>query len=330
MCRGRKAATLSNVAETALFCLEFCEAKTAISLLFSIAYQFYTTMTVFTFKWILENFEFCVQKKGTFLKSPAFIVDNIERSKWSVSIYPKGNKLENWISLYLNREEDSKGPTTIEIIYEFAFLASDGSALTSLSKRIGKRAFSKNDSDGYPRFEERDSIFAEKSAFLPKGALTIICRMWAKAGRLDTIGECIARTRIGVERKSFLWKIQNFSTFDVGQEMAFRLKSISDDKAIMTLKLFLRKNRSSYAIVIKFILADKSIVFSTFKSSIIDSQGDYVECGQHEFWSSPTLQSDECVLSLSKDTLMDKNYLYLPHNTLTLFCEQAFSTGTVL
>ncbi|GBN07450.1 hypothetical protein AVEN_124022-1 [Araneus ventricosus] len=291
------------------------------------ACQFDTERKCFTFKWFLENFEFCEQKTGTFLKSPTFIVDNIEKSKWSLLIYPRGVELENWIALYLNREEDSKGPATIEIDYDFAFLASDGSVLTSES--VYKGAFLKDYSDGYPEFEERESVFTKRSTFLPQGVLTIQCRLWKSNGKVRIDEHCIARTRIGVERKKFLWKIKKFSSFNVGQEMTFRLKSTSDDKTIMSLKLFLRKNGSSYSIVIKFINSDKNIVFSTFKSFLVDAQRVDVECGKHEFWFSPAVQS-ECMLSLSKDTLMDKSTLYLPQNTLTLYCVQAFSVGTVL
>ncbi|GBO42521.1 hypothetical protein AVEN_196076-1 [Araneus ventricosus] len=81
---------------------------------------------------------------------------------------------------------------------------------------------------------------------------------------------------------------------------------------------------------LKFFNFDLSIVYSTFKSSLVDAQGDYVDCGQHEIWFSPSVQSKICVLSLSKDALMDNNSLHLPYDVLTLYCEQAFSTGTVL
>ncbi|GBM11914.1 Speckle-type POZ protein [Araneus ventricosus] len=290
--------------------------------------KFDTNRKGFNFIWILENFEYCGQKVNQVLSSPRFIVDTIERTKWSLWIYPRGYESESWISLYLCREADSKGSSTIEVDFELAFLASDGSVLTSYIDY--KRAFLKDDNWGFPSFEERESVFVKRSTFLPQGALTIQCRMWKSTGEVERNGQCIARTRIGAERKAFLWKIHNFSTLDFGREITFRLKSTSDDKPIMSLKFFLRRNKDSADVQVKFVNSNRRIVFSTFKSSLVKARGDYVNCGEHEFWFSPTVQSEEFTLSLSKDTLMGNNDLYLPNDVLNLYCEQAFSTGIVL
>ncbi|GBM31319.1 Speckle-type POZ protein B [Araneus ventricosus] len=305
------------------------------------ACKFDTNRKGFTFIWILENFEYCEQKTGQFLKSPTFIVDTIERTKWSLWICPRGYKSESWISLFLGREEDSKGPATIEVDYEVAFLASDGAVLKSLS--IHKHAFPKPQTYGFIEFQKRESVFAKQSTFLPQGTLTIRCRIWKGSGEVKFDGQCVARTRIGVERKAFMSKIQHFSSFDVGQEITFRLKSTSDDKPIMSFILFLHeywRDRKT-TICIKFVHLNQSIVFSRFKSSLVDAKGDYVDCGQHEFsppitdqeaekkWLSRAFQCKEFMLSLSKDTLMGNKCLYLPNDILTLCCEYAFSSGVV-
>ncbi|GBM11910.1 hypothetical protein AVEN_209613-1 [Araneus ventricosus] len=163
-----------------------------------------------------------------------------------------------WISLFLCREVDSKGPATIEVDFELAFLASDGSVLTSDIEY--KHAFLKDDSWGFPSFEERESVFVKRSTFFPQDVLTIRCRIWKSYGNVERDGQCIARTRIGVERKAFLWKIPNFSTLDFGREITFRLKSTSDDKPIMSLNLFPRKIQGIKTICIKFVPSNKNIV----------------------------------------------------------------------
>ncbi|GBN88585.1 Speckle-type POZ protein [Araneus ventricosus] len=289
--------------------------------------QIYTKRKAFAFTWIIENFEYCEQKTGNFLKSPTFIVDTIDRSKWSLSIYPRGDTAKSWISLFLEREEDSKGPVTIEVGYELAFLTVDGSVLTSQSEY--KHAFLKNDSDGFSNFEERESVFSKRSKFLPHDALTIRCRMWKRTGEVKTDGQCVARTRIGVERKAFLWKIPNFSSLDEENEETYSLTSTSADKPIVSLTFFCTDDpdclENPYMIEINNF--NSSIVFATFKSSLVDAEGNYVNSAEDEVWPSPNLTLI-CCLSQSKDILMDKNYLYLPHNTLTLYCELAFSTGT--
>ncbi|KAF8771300.1 Speckle-type POZ protein like [Argiope bruennichi] len=233
-----------------------------------------------------------------------------------------------WILLFLCREQDSKGPTTIEIDFELAILGLDGSVLHSLN--VFQHAYMKAHTYGFSSFHERKSVLAKTSTYLPQGSLIIKCRMWNGTTEAKMDGQCIARTRIGVERKTFLWKIEHFSTFDVGNNVALKLKSTSDDKPIMFLNLFLNKPLCLSVILIQLVLENTHIVFSTFESSIVDAQGDYVNCCNQEFWFTPTVQNEECTLYLSKDTLMNENYLYLPNDILTLYCEVSFSTGIVV
>ncbi|CAL1294621.1 unnamed protein product [Larinioides sclopetarius] len=298
-----------------------------------------TNRKCFTFVWILENFEYCGQKTGQSLKSPTFIVDTIERTKWSLWICPRGYESESWISIFLCREEDSKGSAIIEIDYELAFLASDGSILAS--RNVYKDEFSKPQTYGFSEFHKREYVFSKRSTFLPQGMLTVRCRIWKDIGEVECNGQCIARTRISVERKTFLWKIHNFSSFGVGQEIIFRLKSTSDDNLIMSFIFFLHKYRRGKETTtrIKFVHSNPSITFSRFKPYLVDAKDNYVDCGQHEF--SPPIRDQEAekkglssiaqckefMLSLSKDTLMGNKRLYLPNDTLTLCCEYVFSSG---
>ncbi|CAL1296282.1 unnamed protein product [Larinioides sclopetarius] len=281
----------------------------------------------FTFTWILENFEYCWQETADELLSPTFIADTMDRTKWSLSIYPRGAESNRWVSLILRREVDSKGPATYEVYYELAFLASDGLVLTSKSEQ---GVFLNGDRWGYIRFEKRESIFANQSRLLFQGALTIRCRIWKRDRKVIRDGQFIARSRIDVERKAFLWRMKNFSIFDIGRGKTFKLKSTFDDKLIITLKLHLRNNQSSYSILIKFINSSQRSLFSSFKSSLIDARGNYVNCGKHKFLFSYSVQNEECKLSLSKDTLIDNKSLYLPNNILTLYCECAFSSRIML
>ncbi|CAL1296283.1 unnamed protein product [Larinioides sclopetarius] len=281
----------------------------------------------FSFIWSLENFEYCWLKTGHLLKSPTFIVDTIERTKWSLDIYPRGKESARWISLYLCREMDSKGPATIEVDFDLAFLAFDGSVLTSAIEY--KHAFSKDDSWGFPEFEERETVFAKRSMFLQQDSLMIRCKIWKIYGNVES-GQCIARTRIGVEKKAFLWKIPNFSIFNHRQIF---LNSTSDDEPVMALNMFpskIRKIRGKRNIYIEFVPSKKDIVFSTFKSSCVDTKGECMDCGEFELWFSPTIQSEVRKLSLYNILMIRNDSLFLPNDVLTLCCELAFSTGIVL
>ncbi|GBM11961.1 hypothetical protein AVEN_209650-1 [Araneus ventricosus] len=74
----------------------------------------------FTFLWKLENISFCLQKRGEEIKSPTFVMDAIGKTKWKLSLYPRGERDGNYIGYFLNRETDTEGADTEGIKYELA------------------------------------------------------------------------------------------------------------------------------------------------------------------------------------------------------------------
>ncbi|KFM71999.1 Speckle-type POZ protein-like protein, partial [Stegodyphus mimosarum] len=60
----------------------------------------------FSFTWIIENFSMCHQSKGQCLCSPSFGLDSLPGVKWVMQIYPKGDSAENYVAIYLVRDDD--------------------------------------------------------------------------------------------------------------------------------------------------------------------------------------------------------------------------------
>ncbi|XP_035224379.1 speckle-type POZ protein B-like [Stegodyphus dumicola] len=60
----------------------------------------------FRFTWIIENFSMCHQSKGQCLCSPSFVLDSLPGVKWLMQIYPKGDSAENYVAIYLVRDDD--------------------------------------------------------------------------------------------------------------------------------------------------------------------------------------------------------------------------------
>ncbi|GBO40942.1 hypothetical protein AVEN_102819-1 [Araneus ventricosus] len=119
----------------------------------------------FTFMWKLENASCCLQKRGNLIKSPAFVVDEIYETKWKLWLYPRGERDGDYIGFFLHRELDFTGATNVQIIYELAFIAKDGSSLTSHD--LITHTFYKDGSLDFSRFEKRDDVFILKlSTFL--------------------------------------------------------------------------------------------------------------------------------------------------------------------
>ncbi|GFT86862.1 hypothetical protein TNCV_4599591 [Trichonephila clavipes] len=210
----------------------------------------------FTFTWKLENFSYSWQKNSECVWSPVFIVDAMGKTKWKLKLYPKGDTKEkkDFISFYLVRD-DSTGPE-LDIYYDLSFLAADGSVLVSAD--IIKKSFAKNVGWGRHEFVKHDEVLKiRRMDYLPGNVLTVRCRMWNNIQEETEYGHCFARTRIVVERMSFLWNIEQFSSF---QECQREIASASAEQSMITLKLFPSSGQKSKTFIRVEVHCSRSIV----------------------------------------------------------------------
>ncbi|GFT01636.1 speckle-type POZ protein B [Nephila pilipes] len=278
----------------------------------------------FSFTWVIENFNFCWQKEGGAIMSPAFIADTLEKTKWRLLLYPKGvsDVKEDFISFYLERQEDCRGPKSFTIFYELSFLAADGSVLESSG--TSKYSFCKNYGRGFKDFVKQREVFQKRrKEFLFRDILTARCRLWNTAQGVIKNEQCFARTQIGIERRSFLWDIKSFSSF---QQNVWEIKSASDGNSIMTLK-FLSTAQPKREISLEAISCDWMIKFSTFRMQVLGTSGKGIECLNEEFVFDDHVKTVLFTLHFLKEFLMEYKNLYLPNDILTLQCECAYTTG---
>ncbi|GIX85980.1 speckle-type POZ protein [Caerostris extrusa] len=191
----------------------------------------------FIFTWVIENFSFCYQRYEQTFKSPMFIADNMEKSKWIVLLYPRGWKDDNYISVFLRRE--NYNPFSHKVNFEFQLVAVDGVLKTM---RGNNHLFNTNLSPGFPDFLHRDRIINDRDFYLPHDTFTLRCRLWYPDGEILESGQCFARTRIGVERMCFVWdlaKIQQTSrVFEEGNfphYLSIRRNSIEINEFLLDL-----------------------------------------------------------------------------------------------
>ncbi|GFT35069.1 TD and POZ domain-containing protein 3 [Trichonephila clavipes] len=241
-------------------------------------------------------------------------------------LYPNGNWSKNScpsdsISFYLRREEDSKGPTDITIFFELSFLAADGSVI--MPSEILEDFFDRGKSGGSPKILEKKLLDTERQKFLPHDILTVRCRMWKNFGQMIEERQCFARTRIGVERRSFVWTIPkpNFNKY------SFNIKSILDDTRVMTLILNLQHE---YIHGLQIILQDGRIKCTILNFDLLDAFGNKVEYLKRKVIFAEYKPYFLCHLSLYMDEMMKDKDLYLPNDVLTLHCECSFTAGIVL
>ncbi|GFY51903.1 hypothetical protein TNIN_51341 [Trichonephila inaurata madagascariensis] len=177
----------------------------------------------FTYSWSIENHNYSWKKNGEYILSPYFIVDNMEKTKWRLALYPKGRteSSKDIISVDLIRGEDRKGPERVMVCFEFSILATDGSVLVSTGTIAC--SFVKGLSMGFDCFVKCDEVLKTRMKdYLPGNVLTVRCTMWKNIYKDAGIGSCFARTRILVERRSFMWNIKQFNSL---QESLYKITS---------------------------------------------------------------------------------------------------------
>ncbi|GBN77975.1 Speckle-type POZ protein [Araneus ventricosus] len=284
----------------------------------------------FTFLWKLENISYCLQKKGERIESLSFVVDAIDETKWTLWLYPRGARDGNYIGYFLMRDADSKGGAKVEIKYELAFTAKDGSVLAS--KSIVKHAFSKGKGLGEHIFQKREDVYISKrSTFLQEDTLRVRCRIWKVPGEMTEDVRCTARTHIGVEKRSFLFNLINFSTLEPEKKCTYQIKSVENDAPLISVDLSLTGGLSSEEIIrFELSLQDQTIKFATLRLYLIDASGNRVECNHDEFCFDSPVKCQQFTFFFTKKKLLAKKSIYLPDDILSLHWEWAFSKGVVL
>ncbi|GFY68313.1 TD and POZ domain-containing protein 3 [Trichonephila inaurata madagascariensis] len=272
----------------------------------------------FSFTWVIENFSFYWQKIGKKILSPAFTVDTIESTKWKLVLYPDGElRVKNdSMSFFLRREADSKGPTDITIYLELSFLAADGSVLKSSS--ITEYSFARGKDIGFPEILKKELLRSQRQQFLTEDILTARCRMWKKFGEIIEQRQYFARTRIGIERRSFVWTVPRFSTCE---KSTFNIKSILNDEPVMTLNILATTNK------LQVILKAESLKSSIFHFHLLDSSENRVEFLKQKIIFAERYDEFFYLFSISKEKLMKNKSLYLPNDILTLHCDCSFTAG---
>ncbi|GIY22213.1 speckle-type POZ protein-like [Caerostris extrusa] len=154
--------------------------------------------------------------------------------------------------------------------------------------------------------------------------------MWRSDGKSIESEQLHARTIIRVMRRSFTWNIEKFSSLEPGLKNTFSIRSLAKN-VLMLFELCITGGQCSEEVVnISLKPSDDNIKFLTFKSFVVDSKGNQVECASHEFWSDDIKDGAKLTLLLTKKKLMESKALYLPNDVLSLRCECDFSTGIAL
>ncbi|GBN03065.1 Speckle-type POZ protein [Araneus ventricosus] len=289
-----------------------------------------TERACFTFTWTLENVSYCWQKKGERIGSPVFAVNMAEKTKWRLWLYPRGYRSRSCVGIFLERNAGCGGEDVVEIDYELALLATDGSILRSSNSN--GRSFRKDQVFGYDKFTPRGVVFLEERLlFLPRDVLTTRCKIWKTCGDVPESGECSARTCIGIERRFFAWNVGDFSTLEPETKRTYTIESVSNEEMLMCLDLYLGGGLNCEELIhFEVTCVDRKIKYSTVQLFLLDAVGNKLKCYQDEFWFDTYGATKPFTLLCTKNWITAKKNLYLSDDVLRLQGECTFSKGVVL
>ncbi|GFT30598.1 speckle-type POZ protein B [Nephila pilipes] len=275
----------------------------------------------FLFKWHIVNVSFCWHTGDEHIRSPSFIVETLDKSKWHLKLLPKGEENEDYLSLFVTLESSDQNRCKIE--YEACIVDDQGSILENSNRQ--KDLFLSNEGWGWEEFMEKNNIFHSKGMnCLYEDTLTVCLKMWKSNENMKQQGECIARTLLGVERKSFVWAVERFSSLGPDVKDTYEIRSTENDKLIMSLNV---SEASEEILCLEFTAARDKMVFR-FRLFILCATGKTEKIAEKEYrFRGSLVKKLYFPFLLTKKEIVARKDNYLKDDVLTLVCECAFSTG---
>ncbi|CAL1281804.1 unnamed protein product [Larinioides sclopetarius] len=284
----------------------------------------------YTFFWFLESYSYCWHKNGEELTSPPFTAEGLEGTAWELGLYPRGVIDENkhHVTLLLSRSASDDGPERYSISCELAVLAADGSPLRSVEYEV---EFVKGSNYVCGLFLEMDEIFLRRKAdYLPHDILSICCKICKSEGKVvRNVGQSSARTRIRVEKISFLHEVQNFSTLKTKQKRTAETRPHSKVEHFISSSLHLTDSSCcEEKIAIEIVPSDADQILRKCDLYLLDASGNVKECGKADNRYDIELKSITTLpLSLTREAVLNRKSEYLPDDKFSLLCKCTFSRG---
>lgn len=126
---------------------------------------------VFTFTWKIKNFSMLPHQNEEILRSPTFVVETVNKTKWCLELYPKiGEDTPSHLSLFLMKL-DLDGNDTASNINFTLVLASVCCTLDESLKAPNIAVDSEG--MGYDKFISLNSLYDNNNMYLPQDVLTV-------------------------------------------------------------------------------------------------------------------------------------------------------------
>ncbi|GFR19460.1 hypothetical protein TNCT_531051 [Trichonephila clavata] len=165
--------------------------------------------------WMIENC--CSSLSPETIHSPSFCLEN---TRWNIALV---HNIYH-VALRIYREMDD-GMDQVEIEFDFCFFSSDDVAMCKEKQQL---CLKRGDFfETVFKVHSIDIFRHRNKEFLSNDALTIRCRAFLIGSDTEKVHFRCARTRLGLERRVFFWRIENFSSLQPGQEIKYRIDPIA-------------------------------------------------------------------------------------------------------
>ncbi|GFQ71767.1 TD and POZ domain-containing protein 4 [Trichonephila clavata] len=279
-------------------------------------------LATFTFIWTIENYP-KLDYNGKVM-SPKFALDSMKRTSWYVEII-----MSHYLNLFecaLWRDED-RGPPIIEIEFELSILSADG---TPLIEKMKKGAFKKGTGVRVTGFKEM-GFFSRRTEFVPRNSLTLRCRIWRKDAKISSIDLHLARTRLGMECKSFMWILHDLSSLQPFEERPRTLRfTINGFEAFLRLCLFLAEKDNMEYLWLKITDTSATRKFHiSWEISLVGVDGKAHACEKNYGDMGCPKSKELLVRVFSKSTLRSYTSHLFPFDAVCLKCEVEVGIGDI-
>ncbi|CAL1297510.1 unnamed protein product [Larinioides sclopetarius] len=273
----------------------------------------------YSFVWLIENFSYCWHKEK--LTSPVFYAFELEDTSWRMVLYPRGERDKDYISFYLFRNTEVNGPENVSLNYKLSGPAELGSSIRS---EEGNYTFTKGHGREWPRF-----VKIEEIPYLSRDIMVVKCRVRKGGGKVQKVTTIRARTRIAVEKVSFVHEVENFSTLKPSEKKAIEKQSGSKEGFSVSSSLYFDFDSSCEGeMTIEITPSDGTYILCKRKISLFDASGNVIECSENDNrFDVEEKNIQKLPLPLARQDILNKKSVYLPGDRLSLLCECAFSTG---
>ncbi|KAG8178311.1 hypothetical protein JTE90_026281 [Oedothorax gibbosus] len=282
----------------------------------------------FTCTWTIENVSYCLKRDNEKIYSPVFIANVLNGTEWRLFLFFDGNDLSG----VLYREKSDEGPLTITLDLDFAILSKGSLPLVVQERKA--QSFIKNFSWKFSGLCKRTKLLgSRRNTFLPNDSLTVRCRMRKRNEIIPETIICLARTRIGIQKRTFTWAIKNFSTLQPHQENILTVEAISKQALSLAFKMFLDCDENVQIEVSQDGMdVNQNSNLVRCQIAVVDERGNVIDSTDINAPSDLEAQNQTFKLPhfLTKNKIVANDKLYLfDDDTLFLFGQCEFYVGAV-